>query len=103
MPRLFDEKRGDIVFGFPWFRGAVPPLTVGTLCAQLLLQFFADLFETLQVFLHSLKMCMGFGYNPQINFCQIFRIFNLVIFQARILSKGIDSGYLVCANTPTDF
>ena len=50
VPCLFEEKRGDIVFGFPWFRGSVPPLTVGTLCAQLLLQVNADLFETLHVF-----------------------------------------------------
>ena len=41
-------------------------------------------------------MCMWFGYNPQINFCHFFRILK-VIFQARILSKGIDSGYLVSA------
>ena len=46
-------------------------------------------------------MCMWFGYNPQINFYHFFRIWNLVIFQARILSKGIDSGYLVCATPPT--
>ena len=40
--RLFKEKRGDTVFGFPWFR---PPSNSGQL-----LQFYADLFETLQVF-----------------------------------------------------
>ena len=33
---------------FPSFR---PPNIVGTLCAQLLLQFYADSFETLQMFL----------------------------------------------------
>ena len=32
----------------PSFR---PPNVVGTLCAQLLLQFYADSFETLQMFL----------------------------------------------------
>ena len=53
-------------------------------------------------FCHGLKMCMWFGYNPQINFCYFFfRILNLVIFQARILSKGIDCGYLVCATPLT--
>ena len=52
---------------------------------------------------HDLKMCIWFGYTPQINFCHFFfRILNLVIFQARILSKGIDSGYLVCVTPPTD-
>ena len=48
VPRLFEEKRRDIVFGFPSFR---PPNIVGTLCAQLLLQFYAESFETLQMFL----------------------------------------------------
>ena len=57
-------------------------LTVGTLCAQLLLQFCAEFFEDLQCFCYGLKMCMWFGYNPQINFCYLFRILNLVIFQA---------------------
>ena len=47
VPRLFEEKRRDIVFGFPSFR---PPIVVCTLCAQLLLQFYSDSFETLQVF-----------------------------------------------------
>ena len=52
-------------------------------------------------FCHGLKMCMWFEYNPRINFYHFFRILNLVIFQAQILSKGIDSGYLVCATPPT--
>ena len=42
---------------------------------------------------HGLKMCLWFGYNPQIIFCRVFRILNLVSFQARILSNCIDSGY----------
>ena len=46
VPRLFEEKRRDIVFGFPSFR---PPIGVCTLCAQLLLQFYSDSFETLQM------------------------------------------------------
>ena len=52
VPRLFEEKRRDIVFGFPSFRPSFrPPNIVGTLCAQLLLQFYADSFKTLQMFL----------------------------------------------------
>ena len=53
VPRLqvFEEKQGYIVFGIlsvhPYFR---PPTVVGTLCAQLLLQFYADSLETLQLF-----------------------------------------------------
>ena len=38
-------------------------------------------------------MCLWFGYNPQIIFCHMFRILNLVNFQARTLSNCIDSGY----------
>ena len=48
VPRLFEEKRRDIVFGFTSFR---PPKVLCTLCAHLLLQFFADSFETSQMFL----------------------------------------------------
>ena len=29
---------------------------------------------------HALKICMWFGYNPQINFCCFFRNMNLAIF-----------------------
>ena len=60
----------DIVFGIPYICGSVlmyfrPPTVVGTLCAQLLLQFYADSFETSQAFwswsedVHVLN-----GYNP---------------------------------------
>ena len=31
---------------------------------------------------HALKICMWFGYNPQINFCHFFRNLNLAIFRA---------------------
>ena len=54
VPRIFEEKRRDIGFGFPSFRVSVcpsfrPPIGVCTLCAQLLLQFYSDSFETLHV------------------------------------------------------
>ena len=52
VPHLFEEKRRDIVFGFPSVLPSFrPPKVVCTLCAQLLLQFYADSFETLQMFL----------------------------------------------------
>ena len=52
VPRLLEEKRRDIVFGFPSVRPVFPSLKVlCTLCAQLLLQFYADSFETLQMLL----------------------------------------------------
>ena len=45
-----------------------------------ILQFYADLFETLQVYCQGLKICMTFGCNPQSNFCYVFRSLNLVNF-----------------------
>ena len=74
---------------------------MGTFCVQLLLQFYGDSFETSQVFEHGLKICMWFGYNPQIIFYHFFRKLNLAIFLAFLLSKSMDSGYLVCASPPT--
>ena len=37
---------------------------MGSLLTHLLLQFFTNLFETLQVFYHGLKMCTWFGGYP---------------------------------------
>ena len=52
VPHLFEEKQRDIVFGFPSvFPSFRPPKVLCTLCAQLLLQFYADSFETFQMFL----------------------------------------------------
>ena len=48
-------------------------------------------------FLHGLKICMWFGYNPCINFCHFFHFVNFVIFWSQILWKFIDSGYFVSA------
>ena len=81
--RLFLENFVDCVYCPPPFRRKAeghgfwlsirlsfrPPIGVCTLCKQLLLQFYSNSFETLQMsFYHALKMCMWFGYNPQINF-----------------------------------
>ena len=54
-------------------------------------------------FLHGMKMCMCFGYNPLIIFSHFFCFVNLVVFQYEMLSKCIDSGYLVGATPPTVF
>ena len=48
-------------------------------------------------FLHGLKMCIWFGYNPCIYFCYFFHFANFVIFWPQILWKCCDSGYLVSA------
>ena len=39
---------------------------------HLLLQFYSDCFETLQVLGHGQKMCKLFGHNPQIIFVTFF-------------------------------
>ena len=44
-------------------------------------------------FLHGLKMCIWFGYNPCINFCHFFHFMNSVIFWPQILWK-CNSGYM---------
>ena len=72
---------------------------MGTLWAQLLIQFYTELFETSHMFLHGLKMCMWFGYNPCINFCHFFHFRNFVISLPQILWKCIDSRYHV-STTP---
>ena len=50
-------------------------------------------------FLHGLKMCIWFGYNPCIYFCYFFHFAKFVIFWPQILWKCCDSGYLL-STTP---
>ena len=45
-------------------------------------------------FLHGLRMCMWFGYNPCVKFCYFFHFANFVIFWPQILWKCCDSEYL---------
>ena len=81
-------------YSFPWkytgYLVGANPLTVfhenilGTLWAQILLQFSMECFETL-------KICMWFGYT----FSRFLCFVNLVFFRYEMLSKYIDSGYLV--------
>ena len=52
-------------------------------------------------FLHGLKMCIWFGYNPCMYFCYFFHFANFVIFWPRILWKCCDSRYLVSATPRT--
>ena len=44
--------------------------------------FFSDSLETFRCLDHTLKMCMWFGFNPQMDFCHLFRNLNLAVFQA---------------------
>ena len=73
----------------------------------LLLQFYAKFFLKLsRCFCHVLKMCMWFGYNPQIHFCHIYRILNLIIVNfsgSKTTHVCIYSRYPVCPSTPMDF
>ena len=41
----------------------------------LLIQFYTNLFGTLTMFLHSLKICMCYSYNPWHIFCHFFVLF----------------------------
>ena len=44
--------------------------------------FTPILLKLYRCFYHPLKICMWFGYDPQINFSHFFRNLNLVIFRA---------------------
>ena len=69
-------------------------------CVRNSYSFTPILFKLYRCFYHPLKICMWFGYNPQINFSHFFRNLNLVIFRAFWQWKRMDSGYLVCATPP---
>ena len=76
-------------------------VTVGTLWAQLLIQFYTDLLKLCTCFCHGLEICIWFGYNPWLNFYHFFHFMNFVIFWTQILWKSTDSGYLVSATPHT--
>ena len=46
-------------------------------------------------FLHGMKMCMWFWYNPLIIFSHFFCFVTLVVFRYEMLLKCIDSGYIM--------
>ena len=47
---------------------------MGTLCAHLLLQFYIDFLNFYMCIGHGLKICMWFGYNPQIIFITFLQV-----------------------------
>ena len=55
-------------------------IDTGYLRTQFLLQFYPALFNLCMCFCQGLKMRMSFGCYPQINFVNLFRSLNLVIF-----------------------
>ena len=56
--------------------------------------FIPILMKLQRCFGHGMKICMWFGYNPQI-ILSLFCKLNLVIFQALYITKWIDRGHLV--------
>ena len=69
--------------------GAIPP------------SFIQILLKLHWCFGHGLKICMWFGYNPQIIFCLFFRKLNLAILTGIIDNNVMDREYLVGPTPPT--
>ena len=57
--------------------------------------FILILLKLHRCFVHGLKICMWFQYNPLIIFYHFSCNLNLAIFQALLLSTYVDSMYLV--------
>ena len=86
----------------PCVRPSVRPSFKWVLCERnSSYNFIPILLKLYRCFCQGLKMCMTFGYNPQINFCHFFHSLNLVIFWAQLLLKLMDIRYLVNATPPT--
>ena len=49
------------------------------------------LLKLYRCFCHDLKICMWFGYHPEIIFCHFFCNLNLVIFKCTIMAGDINS------------
>ena len=85
VPRLFEEKRRDIVFGFPSvfpsFRLFVPLKYYVPCVRNSSYSFMSIHLKLYRCFCHGLKICMLFGYYPEIIFCHFFRSLNLAIFR----------------------
>ena len=100
-PPPFRRKAEGHCFRLSVVRGS--GFLVGTLSPQLLPQFLANPFETLQGLLRwseFLHVVFSESWNY---FYHFFRIFNLDIFWALILQKCIGSRYLVPSTPPTVF
>ena len=90
----------DIVFGVPSFLPSFQHTkVVDTLCVFNSSYSFMRIFSKLYKCYKYLKICMWFGYYPQIIFCHFFRKLNLVIldflyYQSEyIVARAI--GYLI--------
>ena len=56
------------------------------------------LLKLYRCFCHDLKICMWFGYYPEIIFCHFFCNLNLVIFKCTIMAGDINSLNLLVLN-----
>ena len=77
---------------------------MGTLCVILLLQFYADSFETSQVFWSwSKDLHVVWIIILRLYFVTFLSNLNLVFFQALLLSTYVDSMYLARVTPPINF
>ena len=75
---------------------------MGTLSAQFLLQFYADPFETLQVFLSWSENVYVFWILSSDYILSLFLHFEHSHFSGvNTIKRCIDNGYLVCTTPPT--
>ena len=58
------------------------------------------LLKLYRCFCHDLKICMWFGYYPEIIFCHFFCNLNLVIFKCTIMAGDINSLNLLVDSVP---
>ena len=58
------------------------------------------LLKLYRCFCHDLKICMWFGYYPEIIFCHFFCNLNLVIFKCTIMAGDINSLNLLVFVSP---
>ena len=87
VPRLFEEKRRDIVFGFPSFRLSVPLKYYVPCVRNSSYSVMPIHLKLYRCFCHGLKICIWFGYYPEIIFCHFFRSLNLAIFLGVFTNK----------------
>ena len=59
--------------------------------------FISILLKLHRCFVHGLKICMWFGYNPQIIFYHFFHKLNLGLFQEKVPGRGgAEPNFLLC-------
>ena len=104
VPRLFEEKRRDIVFGFPSFRPSVcpfvlpsfrPPIEYVPCVRNSSYSFTPILLKLYRCFYHPLRKRMWFGYNPQNKIFTLFSQLELSHFSS-ILTMKVNGQWVPC-------